>query len=198
MKIISNDIILTADIKDEYAKLAELDLIYNEDGHYIIPENDIRYNSYTNIISYFNNTSNVYLQSGSNYKMFNEIPNAMENKIIENYFNLSNIDLIISYDKNNNIIALSTKNLMYKENNTFKVLDISKSEIRPTGKNYKSVFTPLHLQKVLKDKEIGVENINGKDWCTISKDNYNIIGKIHGRGKNKTSFDRLKIDYLFL
>ena len=45
----------------------------------------------------------------------------------------------------------------------------------------------------MNEKHIGIKN----GIVTIYKANDSIIGKIHGRGKNKSSFDRLKIDNLF-
>ena len=191
-KIVMDDIVINCEIKSMPSLLADLDLLYDENGKYIMPD-DERYDGYTDIISYFNRSNSVYMQSGSNYKIFEYLPTAIADDILENYFNLSNIDIIISCDKKNNIIALLPENLLHKENGKFDILDVSKSEIRPTGKNYKQIFTPLHFQDVLNEKHIGIKN----GIVTIYKANDSIIGKIHGRGKNKSSFDRLKIDNLF-
>ena len=75
---------------------------------------DERYDGYIDIISYFNRSNSVYMQSGSNYKIFKYLPTAIADDILENYFNLSNIDIIISCDKKNNIIGGQNKERLFR------------------------------------------------------------------------------------
>ena len=91
-KIVMDDIVINCEIKSMPSLLADLDLLYDENGKYIMPD-DERYDGYTDIISYFNHSNSVYMQSGSNYKIFEYLPTAIADDILENYFNLSSIDV---------------------------------------------------------------------------------------------------------
>lgn len=189
--IYTNKIII--EIKDMPALLMDTDLIYDEEGKFIIPP-DMN-SDYAKYIEKFNKTTSVFEKFGTNYKLFDNNENDRRN-LLKQFFNSSNIDLIItSVGSKGDLIGIKASDIDYVFPDGSPLIYTSGSEIRTTGKNARNeAFTPIYLEKVLSDKEVIVKEGN---ICHINKNNNKILGKVHGRGKEKNNITRLKINNAF-
>ncbi|NLL02396.1 MAG: hypothetical protein GX265_05195 [Mollicutes bacterium] len=176
----SNEIAI--EIKDMPALLMDTDLLYDEDGKIIITEELVnKFPNYIKYIKEFNNKTSIIEKLGSNYLLFSKDSSLEEKQeLINDYFNITNIDIIIT-TLGRELVAIKTEDLNFIFSDGTPLIDISRSEIRTTGKNaLKTIFTPKFFHQVLKEKEV----ILLDDVCRIYKDNNLVIGLKKGRGKN--------------
>lgn len=189
--IYTHEIII--EIKDMPALLMDTDLIYDEKGKFVIPS-DTNPN-YAKYIKKFNETTSVFEQFGSNYKLFDNNEKDRQN-LLKQFFNSSTIDVIITtVGKKDDLIGIKVSDIDFIFPDGSPLIYTSGSEIRMTGKNARSeAFTPIYLEKVLADKDVAV---NKDNICRINKTCNKILGKVHGRGKEKNNITRLKINNAF-
>lgn len=184
---------IVIEIKDMPALLMDTDLIYDEEGKFIIPS-DMN-PAYAKYINNFNETTSVFEKLGTNYKLLDN--NETDRKdLLKQFFNSSDIDVIITtVGKKDDLIGIKTSDIDYVFPDGNPLICTSGSEIRTTGKNARTgAFTPIYLEKVLTDNDVAVSEDN---ICRIYKNNDKILGKVHGRGKDKNTFTRLKINNAF-
>lgn len=187
---------IIVEIKDMPALLMDTDLLYDEQGKIIITkELKLKYPDYIKYIDDFNKRTSIIKNIGKNYKLFTDDSNNLDRlNLLKMYFKNSNIDIILTSIGKNELIAINTKDIDYVFPDNVPLIYTSGSEIRTTGKNSRAtVFTPIYLNKILKEKDIEIRDNN---ICRIYHSNQKIIGKICGRGKGKT-YTRLKINNAF-
>lgn len=170
------------EIKEEYAKLGEYDLNYDETGK-LIPTKNILENhkEYVSFINKFNTSTDVFSHIGRNFKIGNYLDDEIVINIVSSVFDLKKIDLYI-LQKGDNIFAVPSEQLL-------NCVDFNKgSEIRTAGRNAYKVFTPKRLGELILYLGGNVKN----EIVTLP---YNPSNATKGRGKSTIS--RYKINSLF-
>lgn len=194
--IYKNEIII--EIKDMPALLLDKDIIYDENGKIIIPEEIKSENpEYAKFIEKFNIKTNIFDNLGSNYKFIDDRSDKEEIKnLLNKFFDTTNIDLIITATKADELVAIKPSDICFIFEDGDPLVKTDNSEIRTTGKNFRtSPFTPKYLEKILKEKEVEVNDTTGK--CRIYDKNDKILGGKHGRGLSKDKVTRFKINNAF-
>lgn len=178
------------EVKERSAKCGEFDLTYDEKGHLIYSKKiEEKYPDMIKLIDAFNEETTVFEQIGSNYNKFD--PEIVE-AIISNYFNQPQIDLLISTDNNDKLIAVQSENINLVLPNGKKIISTDTSEIRTAGRNSGKVFTPGFLDKTLDDFD-AIEIEPGKYMIENRNDRH--VGFAKGRGKDEIT--RFKINHVF-
>ena len=176
IKIIYNGIPYYGEIKEPLAKLEEKDLYYNEDGKLYFKSNTDK-ELYLPYIDFFNNTTDLFSNLGHNFKF------EANDLLAYNIFSNKNVNFILSYDSNNNIICFNNT-----VENICRYIKFEGSEIRSTGRNMKNVFTPKYFNTILSNSLISQEgNIVFLDA--------NKLTPVKGRGKNDIT--RYKLNECF-
>lgn len=182
------------EIKDMPALLGDKDLEYDEQGKLIITEEIKKdYPDYVPIIEEFNKHRSIFNELGHNLPILTEAEIPTIQKFFQDYFDTSLMDVLLS-SKNDELIAFTNDQLTRVFANNEMVLSTKGSEIRTTGKNYKTkVFTPDFLNDVL--TKIGAIVDKTNNTCKIVENNPHVIGYIKGRGRNDNT--RFKINECF-
>lgn len=178
------------EVKERTAKCGEFDLKYDEEGK-LIPSDKVKkeFPEMIGLIEAFNSETSVFEQIGSNYNRFDK---KIVDQIIKSYFNKPQIDLLISTDINDQLIALQPQNINIVLPNGKKIIETNTSEIRTSGRNHGPVFTPLFLNKTL-DAFDATEIEPGK-YMIVNRNNKD-VGFVKARGKDVIS--RFKINHIF-
>lgn len=191
---VSDGVVLKLEFKDVPALLLDVDLIYDDQGKIVIDDNILENHPYcAQILTEFNKTNTIFEYFSNNIKLsfdHNERVNLI-NKFIQN----KNIDMLITANKQNNIIGMEPSDFNLKANGKY-LISTYGSEIRTTGKNHRThAFTKEFLDDSL--SELGVEKFlrNGQTYCRVHKENTHVVGPIIGRGKNEIT--RFKLSPAF-
>jgi len=136
---------IRVEIKDLPARTGEKDIFFDDNGK-LVPSEDVRVNckGITAVIEHFNNDDfNITKIFSHNIP----IPPELSIMIVEDYFNLTEVDLFMTTDKDNKLVVIKPEDLLDVNKN---VLSLAGSEIRPKGKNKTKVYTPKFLLESLK------------------------------------------------
>jgi hypothetical protein len=184
----NNEVII--EFKENKAKAGEYDLLCDENGKLIVPQNAVDKTSHLQwCIDYFNQDFNIFDILGSNKKLENVA--KMKDSIVT-YFEKNKIDLLIS-SVNNELIAIKPEDIVLQVND-HSIIETSGSEIRTTGRNKTSLFTPDTFFKLLKNEGATISN---NKIITMPQLNNNAYGFIQERGKEKGSYRYYKLAYSF-
>ena len=179
---------INIEYKERMAKAGEYDLSHDENGKLIVPRKvKISHPEVERLVDVFNNDTNLFDEIGHNYNDFSD-----EAKItcIAGYFNSKDIDVLVSIDANDEIVAIIPKWIDFildKDEGAFQVISADGSEIRTTGRNPCGIICPDHFKRVF------VENggiIAKTGDCSISSGS-DILRIANGRGMGRPS--KLKI-----
>lgn len=179
---------INIEYKERMAKAGEYDLSHDEYGRLIVPDKvKASHPEVERLVTVFNNETNLFDEVGHNYNDFSD-----EAKItcIAGYFNSKKIDILISIDTNDEIVAIIPKwidLILDRNEGAFQVVSADGSEIRTTGRNPCEIICPNHFRKVF------IENagtIAASGDCSISSGS-NILRIANGRGTGRPS--KLKI-----
>lgn len=174
-----NEIII--EVKDMPALLGDKDLKYNDDGKIIITEEIKEIPIYVDIINDFNNKTSIIEEMGSNYPLLSINEDiATRNQFFNEFFEMSNIDILITMKKDE-LIAIRKEDIFYIFEDGEPLISTKGSEIRTTGKNNLPVFTETYLNNILQEKNIDV--VEG--LCYVEKSNQKVQGYKKGRGTTK-------------
>ncbi len=188
--VISGDKI-KLEFKERVAKTGEYDItgLYGEDGKLIISDDFAKKNpEYVPFIEQFNKETNVIDQIGHNFNSFDE---KTKIESIQKYFVKNDIDVLISSTKDNELIALTPDSITLELEDGTSIISTQNSEIRTSGRNYTSVFTPKLFNQTL--QQIGATVID--DDTFIVNVNNPLIEKVTGRGLNQVT--RIKFNKIF-
>lgn len=149
--------VVKLEFKDRIARAGERDIKkYNENGKLLIDEKFIKENSdYIPLIEKFNEETDIFSRYDASCDKvnFNEFDEVTKKKLLKNYFVYLGIDTLVTFDKDNQLIALTID--CVDGNDDMDIISTNNSEIRPAGKNPGKVFTPLFLKN-------SITNIGGK------------------------------------
>lgn len=176
------------EFKENAAKAGEYDITgkYGEDGKLLISDDfKKKHFDMVPLVQEFNSETDVISQVGHNYSNFNE-----EEKLrkIKDYFFSNNVNLLISSDSFDNLIALTpdTFDVVFKSGK--RVISTNNSEIRTAGRNHTKVFTPEFLMHSLKQNDAEIQG----DTCSIDR---NRVVLTKARGSDEIS--RININHVF-
>lgn len=193
-----NNKFISMELKDENALLADCDLLYNENGKFIVSDEVInRASGFEFFINRFNNTETVMTFLGHNYKLVQNYSDKERiKKILSLDLNTSNFSLLVTSTKSNELIAVKLSDMFFEFSDGTTLFDTSGSEIRMTGKNArKSPFTPNFLEKILAEKDVEIDEKKGV--CRVYKNNEKVLGFTRGRGQSNEKATRFKINEAF-
>lgn len=188
---------IIAELKDVTALSFDCDLLYDEDGKFIVSERiKDECPGLENCINEFNKNASVMDYLGHNCKLTELTSKHNIQNLLRENFNKAETDLIISSSKSDELITFKPSDISFVFSDNTPLLSADNSEIRMTGKNaLNSPFTPEYLKRVLKEKDVMFDEKTG--LCRVYNTNEKIIGCIHGRGKAKENITRLKINHTF-
>lgn len=187
---------INIEYKERMAKAGEYDLIHDVDGKLYIPQKfkQIRpelIRSIQPMVDEFNVKTTLWKSLGSNFKNFS---NATRIMAICGYFVSKEIDVLMSTDVNDEVIAIIPEwiDLSYDEDDGggFSVISAKGSEIRTTGRNPHNILCMDHFKKIF--TENGGRIDGGK--CQINEGN-KIIKIAKSRGIGHPS--KLKINNMY-
>lgn len=139
------------EIKEPFARVAEMDWAYDENGHLCATQraNKEKVKLYQPIADAYNKSMTVFQHIGHNFPLTSD----MVKDVIEDYF--KQVDYIFTYDEKTCYLLV-----IPNDPNVFNLIYTSKgSEIRGTnGKNLKSIFTKKYCAKILNKYLIKEEN----------------------------------------
>ncbi len=171
-----NNHIVKLEFKDRIARAGERDIKqYDENGKLLLDNKFMKENpEYIPLIKQFNEETDIFSRyspkcSSVNYKEFDE---ETKKDILRSYFSNLGIDVLVTLDKNNELLAITIDCVDGTDN--FDIISTKGSEIRPAGKNPRKVFTPIFLNN-------SIINIGGDINNKISVPIKNMQDRI-GRG----------------
>lgn len=185
-ELIYFDTKIRLEYKEKDAKLGEYDIIYNNEGKLISSEKIKKELKVLELlIDSFNQNTNIFDEIGHNYSAFDTNTCIIAAKT---YLNVNGIDFVISSVKDE-LVAITDDCFCYQLENGDYVVSLEGSEIRPAGRNSKSVWTMSHFYNTL--KELNAINIEA-DKYYIDKKNVDFAT---ARGKEEVS--RMKIKNVY-
>lgn len=170
------------EIKDRIARAGERDIrSYDENGKLIIDEKFKNENpDFVPLLEKFNEETDVFSryekstdEDKINYRFDDE---KMRTELVKAYFRNLGFDTLVTFDENNELIAITLDCL--EEKTDLKIVSTDGSEIRPAGKNPGDVFTPIYMKKLIHKKK----GLIDEEYVKLSKDE--MKDRI-ARGKNK-------------
>ena len=183
---------INIEYKERKAKAGEYDLDHDADGKLIIPESVQKdHPEVIRMVEQFNARTNLFDEIGHNYNDFDDVTGIY---CISRYFSSKNIDIIVSLDVNNELIAVILDWVelnLDKQDGGLIVLSAEGSEIRTTGRNSYSIVCPKHFQKIFHNNGGSIDS-SGK--CEISSGS-SILRVAKGRGTGRPS--KLKIASIY-
>jgi hypothetical protein len=187
-----DDCEIILEIKDLPALIDDLDLVYDEDGKFIITEElKQEHPHFVAPIEEFNRSSDIFKTFGHNYPILRGNTLGEHTAYLEAVLNDPRMDgLITSVD--DELILIRKEDLNFCCEDGEYLLNLTGSEIRTLGKNHKKVFTPLYLNKVLEELDIKVD---GDGMCVTSKINPKLEGL--KKGRNTAGSTRLRLKNCF-
>ena len=188
---------VSVELKDVTALSLDCDLLYDEDGKFIVSERiKDECPGLENCINEFNKNASVMDYLGHNCKLTELTSRHNVQNLLRENFNKTKAGLIISSSKFDELIAFKPSDVSFMFADNTPLISADNSEIRMTGKNaLNSPFTPEYLKRVLEEKDVVFDEKTG--LCKIYNTNEKIIGCIHGRGKAKENITRFKINHAF-
>lgn len=170
------------EMKEEYAKLGEYDLNYDETGKLIPTQNILEnHREYLSFINRFNSATDVFNHIGRNFKIGSYLDDEIVINIVSSVFDLKKIDLYI-IQKGDNVFAVPSEQLI-------NCVDVNKgSEIRTAGRNSYKVFTPIRFEELI--HELGGNLKDGIITVPYSSKNA-------AKGRGKSTISRYKLNSLF-
>jgi hypothetical protein len=169
------------EMKEPYARTSEPDLPkYGEDG-FLVSSNSFEgtYPQFKAMLEeQLEKKLNVFEHIGNNIAEFS--PNSIEKAVTENYSGEKLAHVICTEDEDGKLVMLPSNHVAYWAK--------LEGEIRPSGRNSYSVWTPLRLLKILQ----GLGATFDDDWVRVPLSTLKIS---NARGSKKIS--RYKINPLF-
>jgi hypothetical protein len=169
------------EMKEPYARTSEPDLPkYGEDGHIVSSkEFEEKYPQFKTMLEeQIKKKLNVFEKMGNNIADFS--PESIEKAVTENYSGKKFAHVICTEDENGKLVMLPSNHVA--------VWAELEGEIRPSGRNSYSVWTPSRLLEMLVD--MGAEISNQRVKLSVSK-----LKTANARGGKNVS--RYKINALF-
>jgi hypothetical protein len=182
-EFVTNNQIIKIEIKEPNSKAKEIDIpSYDDNGKLVLDERFIDlYPEYIDFIKWFNSSSSILENLGSNIKLNNNSQD--KNNIVSNYFKQNSVDFVMTYSEENDDLIL------IKSEDFHKFISTDGSEIRTSGKNSKKIFTDLFFKNSVKDLE-GI--FIDKNILSIKKEKV-----VAAKARGKDTISRIKINYVF-
>lgn len=138
--------IVKLEFKDRIARAGEKETEYDDTGKLIYSEKFAEENpDYIPLIERFNEENNIVDLTG-NYQIDND---EDKRAMLKAYFKSLGFESLVSFDANNQLVAITEDCINIKDGK--KVLSLDGSEIRRSGKNYYGVFTKELLVKSIRE-----------------------------------------------
>ena len=176
-----------SEIKDIPALIQDIDLLYDNNGKLIIPD-ELRKQSpaCAEVIERFNAETDVISSAGQNYQIGTSASDDLCRQIIKEFASNSNAEVLFLLVKND-LIAVLVDDIAKKFSNGKPIFTFKQSEIRTTGKNARATpFAPKLVEDAIREY---CEETSNPNILRIAKANDKVIGWKTGRGKkDKTRF----------
>lgn len=171
--------VIHIEFKENFAKLGEYDISYDDNGKLIIDNRfKDKHPESVPLAEHFNNSVGSILDIiGTNFRDFN---NDTLTKTAKSYFD--KLDLLFTVDSRNVVLPIPNKYLL-------DFFELSESELRTAGKNHYDIWTSTLFANIIKDK-------GGQLSGEIVKLPINsVLQSRKGRGTGSST--RIKIHQLF-